>query len=361
MKKILQIGMSSSLGGIEVFLKNLYDNIDHKEFQFDFIDTTEKGICYKEEFEKGNSKIYKITSRSKNFMKNKKELEKVIKEGNYDVIHFHLNTLSYITPILLANKYNIKIIVHSHNEWKGKKIKVLLLDKINRKRIKKANIIRLACSDVAGKWIFENNQFLIINNAIDIEKFKFSEDIRKKIRLELNIPDNYTVLGNIGAFREQKNHEFLIDIYYEYLKLNPKSVLVLVGEGALMEKIKQKMKKLKISENVKFLGLRNDVNEVINAFDIFVFPSLYEGLGIVLVEAQCNGLLCFVSNTIPGNAKITNNIYYLPLEENSKYWADYIWKHGGIKPEHKNEMNKIKQAGYSVRDLAKKIEEIYNT
>ena len=361
MKKILQIGMSSSLGGIEVFLKNLYDNINREKFQIDFIDTTEKGICYKEYFEQHNSKVYKIVPRRENFYKNKKQLEEIIKNGGYDVVHFHLNTLSYISPILLANKYNIKMIVHSHNEWKGKNIKVSLLHKINKRKIENMNIDRLACSEVAGKWIFGNKPFMVINNGIDTKKFKFSMLQREKIREELKIPNNYTVIGNVAAFREQKNHKFLIDIFYDYLKINPQSILLLVGEGKLKKDIQEKVKKLGIENNVKFLGIRDDVNLLMNAFDIFVFPSLYEGFGIALLEAQCNGILCFASDTIPKSVKVSENLKFLSLKEDSNYWAEYIWENSKHKQTKKREDVEMEDMDYSVKTLTKKIEEIYDT
>lgn len=360
MKKILQIGMSSSLGGIEVFIKNLFDNLTHENFHFDFIDTTEKGICFKDYFEQHNCKVYNITPRRRNPLKNRKELAQIMKNNNYDIIHYNLNTLSYITPILLANKYKVKIIVHSHNEWQGHNLKTLFLDKINRIRISQIPITRLACSDVAGKWIFNEKNFKIVNNGIKIEDFLYNEKNRKEIRKELNISDSCTVIGHVGAFREQKNHEFLIDIYNEYLKRNRDSILILIGDGKLKQKIKDKVGDLKIERNVKFLGLRNDIGKLLSAMDLFLFPSKFEGLPISLVEAQIAGLPCLTSDRITKEIDITGRLNFLSIEETKlNDWVDKMLNLNKFNRLNNLDSEKIKK--YDIKNTAHEIEKIYST
>ena len=360
MKKILQIGMSSSLGGIEVFIKNLFDNIDHENFQFDFIDTTEKGICFKDYFKKYNCNIYKVTPRRINALKNKKELEEIIKNNHYDIIHYNLNTLSYITPIILANKYKLKIIVHSHNEWKGKNLKTLILDRINRRIISKKSIIKLACSKKAADWIFgkDDHDVVIVKNGIDTNLFDFSIRIREEKRKEFKINDSTVLLGNVGRLTEQKNQAFLIDVFSQFNNLINDSKLMIVGDGKLKTELINKVKRLHLEDKVIFTGIRQDVNELLNAFDIFIFPSLYEGLGIALIEAQCNGLLCFVSDTVPKEAKITKDYVYIPLEKSSEYWANTI-KNKYKKNQRVSKAQEIKDAGYDVKKVAEKMEAIY--
>lgn len=360
MKKILQIGMASSLGGIEVFLKNLYDNINHEEFQFDFIDTTPNGICYKEYFERSGCKVYKVTSRRENMLKNKKELENIIKNNHYDIIHYHLNTLSYITPIILANKYNIKVIVHSHNEWKGTNLRTAILDQINKKRIIKENVVRLACSEVAGNWIFGKEPYKIIDNGINTLEFLYKKEKREKVRTELNIPESCTIIGHVGAFRYQKNHNFIIDVYYEYLKRNRNSMLILVGEGELKEEIETKVKDLQIEKNVKFLGLRKDVNNILSAMDYFIFPSHFEGLPISLVEAQIAGLPCLVSDTITREIDLTGKIDFISITENDiEKWVQKIINTKTGNREISLDNPKIKK--YDIRNTVNQIENIYST
>lgn len=325
MERILQIGMSSNLGGIETFIMNLYKNIDKEKFQFDFIDFSENGIYYKEEIEKMGGKIYKITPRSKGWLKNKKELKKIISKKEYKIIHYHLNTLSYIEPIIIALKNGKKVIIHSHNEWKGKRKITVLLHKINYIRLlHKKNIIKLACSEKAGKWIFGKQKYTIVKNGIDIDKFKIDNTKRKKVRQELNADENTVIIGNVGAFRKQKNHEFIVDIFNEYLNDNSNSILVLVGDGELKDTIKKKVNDLGIQENVRIMGVRADTDYLYSAFDCFLFPSIYEGLGISLIEAQVSGLKCLISDVIPKEAIITDNVSIMSLNTNYKEWAKKI-------------------------------------
>lgn len=356
--RILQIGMSDSLGGIETFIINLYRNIDKNKFQFDFIDMTKNGICYKDEIERMGGKIYKVTPRKESIIKNKNELRKIIIENNYKIMHFHLNTLSYVTPIIIAqNLKNIKIIIHSHNQWKGKNIKTLFLDKINRCRIKKDKIIKLACSDVAGKWIFKNEKFQIIDNGIDLEKFAFSEDKRQKIRKELNIDEDCVVIGHVGAFREQKNHNYLIDIFNEYLKNNSNAMLLLIGEGNLKNEIQEKVNTLKITNKVKFLGLRNDTDYLYSSMDYFIFPSFFEGLPIAMIEAQASGVNCIASNKITDEVCINNNVKLIDINKKPNEWASEIKSLSDLSKRKIINKNLNK---YNLKETIKKMEDIYN-
>ena len=248
MIRVLHVGMNSKLGGIEIFIMNLYRKINREKIQFDFIDATEDGIYFKDEIEKMGGKIYKVTPRRKGILKNRKEIEKIIADNNYKIIHNHLNTLSYITAIEIGLKRNLKVIVHSHNEWKGKKLKTLLLHKINFRKLYNKDIIRLACSDIAGKWIFGDNEYTVINNGIDTEKFKIDYEKRKRVRNEiLNVKNEDTVvIGHVGAFREQKNHRYIIEIFKEYLKLNDNALLVFLGEGDTKQEIIDKVKNMEL-------------------------------------------------------------------------------------------------------------------
>lgn len=328
MIRILQIGMSSNLGGIETFIMNLYRSIDRSKIQFDFVDFSEKGLYYENEIKQMGGNIYKVVSRRKNWVKNKKMLEKIIEENDYKIIHYNTNTLSYYTPVEIALKKNIKIILHSHSEWKGKKLKTILLHKIHYFKFLKASnkIIKLACSNEAGKYLFGNKEFKIIKNGIDIDKFRFDYNKRIETRKKLKIGENTTVIGHVGAFRKEKNHKLLIDVYNEYLKINENSILVLLGEGPLKNQIKAKVRKLGIENKVEFLGNIDNVEYFYPAFDIFLLPSLFEGLAIVLIEAQTSGVNCLISNTITKESKINSNVVRFDINRNAKDWADEIEK-----------------------------------
>ena len=187
----------------------------------------------------------------------------------------------------------------------------------------------MCCSELAGRWLFgdktyDSGQVYLLNNAINLDKFKYNEKLRKEKRKELGISDDTLVIGHIGRFVAQKNHTFLIDIFNEVHKKNPNSLLLLVGQGPLKEEIENKVKELKLNDSVRFLGQRNDANELYQAFDVFCLPSLYEGLPVVGVEAQASGLLCILSDAMTKETKVIESTKFNSLKNNSLNWADLI-------------------------------------
>jgi glycosyltransferase involved in cell wall biosynthesis len=325
--KILLIGMSSNLGGIETYLYNLVKNADLNLFQFDFLYSEFDTMAMENDLKKIGCNIYKITPRFINYQKHIKELKKIYK-NNYDYIHYSVMSFSWFEPIVIANKYsNAKIIIHSHNGGFGKNasFKTRLLHKIGKLKIKKVPYLRVACGQKAGKFMFNGNSFTIFNNGIDIDKFKFNKDNRIEIRKELNISDNTTIVGIVAKLEKQKNPLFLVDIFNEYQKLNGNSKLLLIGEGSLEDKMLDKIKKYNIEEKVLFLGKKINVNKYLSSFDIFIMPSLFEGLSISLIEAQVNGLKCYTSSRVDKNSNITGNVEFLSLNKCAGYWANYIF------------------------------------
>ena len=327
--KILMIGMSSNLGGIETYLYNLYRNADKNIFQFDFTNVTEQDIVYKEELEKNGCQIFKLTPRYKNYKKHLEDLKNIFKNNNYDYVHYNIMSFSWYEPIVIANKYsNARIIIHSHcsssNYLKGNHFRTTLLNKVGKFKTRKIPYMKVACGQQAGDYMFGKSNYTIFNNGVDLEKFKFNNSNRKKIRKELKIKDNITIFGLIAAFFPVKNHEFLIDIFYEILKIKKDSKLILIGEGPLQEKIKNKVNSLGINNKVLFLGKRTDVDKIYSALDVYLMPSLAEGLSISLIEAQVNGLKCYTSNNVDKNSNITGNVEFLSLDQSSEDWVKYI-------------------------------------
>lgn len=286
-------------GGVEAVVMNYYKNMNRNNIQFDFIcDEDSSCIPYKE-IEQLGGKVILVPPYQKLFRYNK-ELKKILKEGNYRIIHSHINTLS-LFPLRIAKKVKIPIrIAHSHSTTNKKEFKKNMLKQVLRPFSKIYANRYFACSEYAGRWLFGDKEFekgniTVINNAINLEKFKYNEEVRKKKKEELQIEDNTLVIGHIGRFVEQKNHRFLIDIFNEIHKKNINSVLLLAGQGPLLDEIKEKVKKLNLANSVKFLGQRKDVSELYQAMDIFVLPSLYEGLPVVGVEAQANrAIMCII-------------------------------------------------------------------
>lgn len=317
-------------GGLTTLIMNYYRQIDRSKIQFDFVYFKEVESDFKDEITSLGGKFYKFTEPSFDFSY-KKECEKFFEEhkGEYSAIHCHvLFSAAFYGGI--AKKYGIKnIIVHSHSASYGSG---LLRKARNYYFVKKADHIathRLACSDDAARFMFGNKgNAKVISNAIDCAKYLFDENIRKEVREELNVTNEF-VIGHVGGFVPLKNHTFLVDVFNEIVKKRPESALLLIGgEGTAVastkEYIEEKVKILGLQDKVKFLGIRSDVNRLMMAMDFFVLPSTVEGFGLVLVEAQASGLYSLASTNVPEEAKCSELVSYLPLEAGAGAWADEI-------------------------------------
>ena len=269
-------------GGVESVVMNYYKNIDRNRIQFHFLcDEDSTDIPY-EEIEKLGGKVIVIPPYQKLF-KYQKELYRIFKENNYKIIHSHINALS-VFPLRIAKKVGVPIrIAHSHSTSNKKEWKKNILKMILRPLSKLYANNYFACTEYAGKWLFgkkvvERKELNVINNAIDLKKFEFNENTREDLRKELGIKEDVLVIGHVGRFMKQKNHEFLIDVFEKAIKQDDNIYLILVGQGPLEDKIKEMAKEKGIEDKILFLGQRNDVNKLYQAMDIFVLPSLYEGL-----------------------------------------------------------------------------------
>lgn len=359
MIKILVVGLSEIYGGIENYINNVVNNIDLDKFSFDFLNFSDTKIAFEDNFVRKGFNIIKISGRKKNYIKYRNELIELYKNSNYDIIHFHVMSFEAFERIKWAIKYtSAKIIVHSHNAGFGSnaKLHTRMLHYFGKVVLKHKKFYKVACGEDAGKWLYKAGEYEILNNGINYEKYKFDLENRNKIRKNLNIKDGEIVIGHTGRLEVQKNHDFLVDIYYEYYKNNVNSKLVLVGDGNLREKLEKKVNDLNIANNVIFVGFTKNVNEYYSAFDIFCLPSLFEGLSISLVEAQVNGLKCFCSTNIDKTSDITGNIYFLSLKESPKYWANKM-----ISEDIKRDKDVLKNINkdYFIENSIKKLEKYY--
>lgn len=329
--KILYVGLSDNMGGIETYIYNLYKNIDKNKFEASFMTFKGMPIYFADELKKDGIKFYEVEDRRKSYTRYIKDLKEVYKNNEFDYIHINMMSYTLFERIILACKYSkAKVILHSHNAGypnEKKYLKSKIMDKIGRMCTSKYinEILKVSCGEKAGYFGFKGDKFTIFNNGVNIDKFSFNSDYRKRLRKILKIKDKETVIGLVAMFNDQKNHSYLIDIFYEYLKLNKKTKLVLVGEGTLQDSIINKVKELNIKEKVIFLGKRTDVNELLSSFDLYLMPSKYEGLSIALVEAQVNGLKCYTSTGVDKTSNITGNVEFISLEENPKKWAEIIY------------------------------------
>lgn len=353
--RVLHVVPNMNVGGLETFIMNVYRNIDRDKIQFDFLEHYIEPSVYDEEIEKLGGKIYHFSLRNdNNIFKYIIELNKFFKEHKeYKIVHCHMESIGTIL-FLVAKLNGVKIrIGHAHTTSTNNNLKGFV-KKIISKPFKYTTTTNFACSFDAGEYLFKNKKYEVIPNAIDIDKFKFDENSRTYLRKELGL-EGYQVIGHAGRMDKGKNQLFLIDIFNEYLKINSKSKLVLVGDGELRDEIIDRIKELNIEDKVLLLGVRKDVNKLYSAFDLFVFPSLFEGLGIVLIEAQVNGLTCLVSDNIPKITKISNKIKYLSLEDKSS-WINEI--KNSRKGSHQVKYNKLID-NYDIKILVKKLEKIY--
>lgn len=348
-------------GGVEAVVMNYYRHIDREKIQFDFIcDNDSTNIPY-EEIEKLGGKVILVPPYQKVF-EYQKQMIKVLREGGYKIVHSHINTLS-VFPLRAAKKAGVPVrIAHSHSttnkvEWKKNLMKQAL-----KPFAKVYPTDYFACTEHAGRWLFGNKEYdngnvVVINNGIDVDAYAFNEETRVEKRKELKLKDTDIAIGHIGRFMKQKNHEFLIDVFNELHKENTNYKLVLIGQGPLEEEMKQKVKELQIEDSVMFLGQKTDANKYYQAFDLFLFPSIYEGLGMVFVEAQAAALPSIASTEVPEIAKVTDRAYFISLDENITIWTNKVKE--VINQERKVDIQKIKEAGYDIVTEAKKLESRY--
>lgn len=362
--RILHENVVMDMGGIENLLMNIYRNIDREKVQFDFMVHRSKDAYFDKEIEDLGGKIYKCSPFNPiKHLKYMRDINRVLDEHDeYKIIHAHSELNMW--PLKAAKKHSIPVrISHSHNTKEIKDLKWAFMQ-YEKIFLKKQCTDLFACSKDAASWLYgekavRENKVTYIKNGIKVDNFKFDIDIRNKVRKELGLENNF-VIGHVGRFMKQKNHKFILDVFKELKKLKPNAKLVLVGEGELQSEIKQIAKQLSIYNDIEFLGVRNDVNHLMQAMDIFLFPSFYEGLGIVLIEAQALGLASVVSENIPEEAFITDLVHRISLKNSAEYWAKKI-----IDIYYENSNNRIsrqadiKKAGYDIVSTAKFLEGFY--
>ena len=311
-------------------IMNYYRHMDRTKIQFDFVIDGYGKSLLDDEITSLGGRIYKVEPYTHNIFKYMYQIYRIIRDNRYNIVHSNMNTLSVFSlfPAWLAGS-EIRV-VHNHSTAvKNEKIRSLCKYILRPLAPIFANNYA-ACSQLAGCWMYgkklmNKHKVKIIRNAIDIDEFAFNEKKRTDIRHDLGIKNDDLVIGHVGRFVYQKNHEFLIKIFQDIYKKNSKAVLLLIGDGELRSSIEGKIKKYDL-RNIKILGLRNDVKDLYNAMDFFVLPSWYEGLPVVSVEAQANGLSCFVSDTVSRECHLTHTIKLMSLSSGSEFWADEILK-----------------------------------
>ena len=358
--RILQIVPNMQSGGLETLIMNIYRNINREHIQFDFLVHYKEKKFFDDEIESLGGKIYRFSLRDdNNILKYIYQLNKFYKaHKEYKVIHCHMSSIGFIN-FFIAKFNGIKVrIAHSHNNSTDKTLKGKIKNLLIRP-YKFISTLNFACSNSAGKFLFGNKKFEVVPNAIDIELFKYNIEKRNKVRNALKIGSDTFVVGHVGRFNVQKNHKFIIEIFREIKNNNDNSILILVGSGELENNIKELVKNYKLEDSVIFMGNRADVYELYQCFDCFLFPSLFEGLGITLIEAQISGLKCYTSkDVVAKEAKITDNIEYIDLSLTANEWATKILANSSY--ERIEHSKAAIDNGFDIKMLGKKMENLYS-
>lgn len=295
------------LNGISAVIMNYYKAMNKDGIHMEFVAIDTPSSEYQSEFDKHDIKCHVV--KKNNPIMYFCSLFGLAKKGKFDIVHVHGNSANMAIELLACTLAGVKVrIAHSHNTSTLHP----LFHKILYPIFKMTCTHGLACGDDAGRWLFKNGPFEVINNGIELNRFKYSPEVRETFRDKIKA-GNKIVIGHVGNFIEQKNHNFLIDMFADLLKVNPNYLLLLISDGYLMESIKQKVSDLKIDNSVIFLGKTQEVHNYMLAMDIFALPSLHEGLPLVLVEAQASGLKCLVADTVARESDLTGAIQFLPI------------------------------------------------
>lgn len=313
-------------GGAETLIMNIFRNIDRTKYCFCFL-LNSRDCDYSDEIERLGGKIYTIPSRSEGFLHYCRALDSFFSEheGEFNAVHMHTSSLSSLEFLYYAKKHGIeRRIIHSHNTVQAGLLHNIL-HRVHKPIMRFLATDYLACSKVAADWLFQHtgvrNRAVIIKNGIDLQEFRYSPMNREEIRKKHNICDDDIVIGHVGRFDVVKNHTFLIDVFDSFHRIHPNSKLVCVGIGGQMNEIRQKVLQKGLDDSIIFAGLQEEVYKYLSAFDYFVFPSLYEGLPVALVEAQASGLMTFCSDKVSTEVCISVYLTQLSLDVAPSDWA----------------------------------------
>ncbi|MGJ9459054.1 glycosyltransferase family 1 protein [Oceanobacillus sp. CF4.6] len=361
--RILHVVVNMNRGGAETLIMNLYRNMDRTKVQFDFL-TCKEGV-FDEEIIAMGGKVQRIRYVTRvGHMGYIRELDYFFKNNpEYQIVHSHMDKMSGFV-LRSARRANIPVrIAHSHNTdseggFLSKTYKSYAGSYV------KANATHLyACSLEAANWLYgeESEKAYVLNNGIETKKFLFSYETRIDVRSNLNLNQDTLVIGHVGRFAHQKNHKFLLEVFADVHKKVPNSCLLLIGEGSLKENMIDKVKGLKLEKSVIFLGVREDIHTLLQAFDVFAFPSLHEGLGISVIEAQCSGLPCIISTTITKEVDMDLGLVnYIPLSDRET-WREKIINLAKDFPSRDINHEDLLQKGYDIKNIAKNTQKSYLT
>lgn len=359
MIRILQVVTHMNRGGLESMLMNYYRKIDRTALQFDFLTHRPYDGDFGEEIKALGGTIYHLPPLNPFSAAYKKALRAFfVSHPEYRIIHVHQDCMSGVI-LKEAKRAGIPVrIAHSHSASQDLNLKYPL-KLIFRRSIPKYATDLFACGKDAGTWMFCGAPFSVLNNAIDAAAYAFDPAIRKRVREAFGFSEKQLIVGHVGRFSYPKNHEYLIGCFDALRKTVPDAKLLLVGDdnGELGPQIHEKVRALGLEESVIFTGLRSDVSDLMQAMDVFVFPSRYEGLPVTLIEAQAAGLPCLISDKVPIECRMTGLVVQISLEESYGFWAEMILS--AAASARVNMLQSIRTAGYDIRENALRLQNYY--
>ena len=360
MLKVLVFGMNDNPGGMESFIMSYYRRLDRDRIQFDFL-TNCPTIAYEDEIGRLGGRVFKICARSRDYRLYRQQLTAFFeaRAADYGVVWMNTCSLANIDYLKMAKRYGIpRRILHSHNSQNMDSPLRGVLHRLNKGAVTRYATDFWACTRAAGAFFYSpallcSSRYREIPNAIDTAPYTYDAAQRERVRQELGVADKL-VVGHVGRLHFQKNQTFLLDIFKEIHSRRPDSCLWLVGQGEDEGMLRRRTQELGLTEAVRFLGVREDVPALMQGMDVFVFPSLFEGLGIVLIEAQAAGLGCVTSTAVPQDARVTDLITYLPLEASPALWADTALQ--AVAQPRTDRRAEITAAGYDINTQVARLE-----
>ena len=354
--KVLQINIGSRFGGVSSLIYNLFAFLSVNKSSYEI---------YRKEINDMNGNLYSFSICEKGLLsklKFYKNLQVFLKQHKYDIVHINSGSIVFdlISALAVKKSSHSKIVIHCHSMQNNKYIKRIISNCL-KPFLSRIGDYYLACSKLAGDKMFSKKvvnslKFSILNNGIDVEKYKYDINICQKLRKQYNISKDAIVIGNVARFTKIKNHDFMINLFNEYHQKNPNSYLILIGDGELEEEIKNKVKKIGIEQNVIFTGVIKNVYEYLNLMDIFIFPSESEGFGLAVLESQANGLYTIASTGVPQETKLTNLIIYEQID--IEIWLKKLIEY--VKPDNRISYNEIiKSTDYNILKSSEKLLSIY--
>ncbi len=353
MTRMLHIVGSMSPSGIGNYIMNVYRNIDRQKVQFDFIVHEHRDVSFDEEIASLGGRLFYVTRKAVSPFKNFWEIRNVVKKGNYDIVFRHTDIATVALDLLAAKLGGAGVrIAHSHSTSTS----AAGMHRLFRPLLNALCTERFACSEQAGRWLYGGKRFEVIPNAIDLSEFSYDRESREETRRREGLADAF-VVGHVGNLLPVKNHLFMLEIMAELIKRRPDAKLLFVGDGAMRAQIEERKKALGLGGQVVLMGVRTDTAALLRAMDVFLFPSLYEGLPIALVEAQCCDLPCLISDTVADEAVVTQDVQKLSLQSPPSKWAERIAALAG-RERRAADRELFAEKGFDIRSMVKRYEEL---